>query len=54
MLRYNGGLVALAWIADAMIQDGERNGLVSGFMQEIARYAAIGAAVSGDFGGHAS
>jgi len=45
---------ALAWIADAMIQSSKRNGLVSGFIQEIAQYAAIGDVVSGDFEGHAS
>jgi hypothetical protein len=50
MLRYYGGPVALAWIVDGMIEAGERNGLVSGFVQEIAEHAAIGAAVAGRFG----
>ena len=54
MLQYNAGPVALAWITGAMIEAGERKGLICGFMQEIARYAAIGPAVAGDFEGQAS
>jgi hypothetical protein len=49
MLRYNAGSPAFAWIIGEMIKVGEpHNGLVSGFVQEIAHYAAIGGVACGD------